>query len=272
MRTVLGIDAAWTAAQASGVALVTETDAGWQLKAVTASYRRFHALSEGEEGEQRPSGGQPDAQALLTSAAALCGRCIDLVAVDMPLARSPICGRRASDNEVSREYGQRWASTHTPSVNRPGLISDRLRDGFEAAGYALQTSGDVTHGLIEVYPHPALIEFATAHQRLPYKYGKRSKYWPGELSLVRKANIWREMRSIATLMDNEIMGVERALPPLEWETASGSDWKAYEDMLDAVICAAVGICVLEGRAVPFGDASSAIWIPKPGSAKPARKQ
>jgi len=71
-------------------------------------------------------------------------------------------------------------------------------------------------------------------------------------------------------MDNEIADVERKLPSLDWDTASGVEWKAYEDKLDAVVCAAVGICVLEGRAAPFGDEDSAIWVPTPGCAKPTR--
>jgi predicted RNase H-like nuclease len=37
--------------------------------------------------------------------------------------------------------------------------------------------------------------------------------------------------------------------------------KAFEDKLDAIICAWVGICTLDGRAQPYGDAESAIWIP-----------
>ena len=39
--------------------------------------------------------------------------------------------------------------------------------------------------------------------------------------------------------------------------------KAYEDALDAIVCAWIAICALEARAVPFGDETSAIWIPLP---------
>ena len=65
-----------------------------------------------------------------------------------------------------------------------------------------------------------------------------------------------------TALDREIRGVSAALRKAEWgQTARAM--KAHEDMLDAVVCAWVGICALEGRAIPFGDAESAIWIPKP---------
>jgi hypothetical protein len=33
-------------------------------------------------------------------------------------------------------------------------------------------------------------------------------------------------------------------------------------VVDAIVCAWVGIAVLEGRAEPFGDDDAAIWIPK----------
>ena len=39
MRTVLGIDAAWTGTQPSGVALAEETERGWRLDAVAAPMR-----------------------------------------------------------------------------------------------------------------------------------------------------------------------------------------------------------------------------------------
>jgi hypothetical protein len=41
---------------------------------------------------------------------------------------------------------------------------------------------------------------------------------------------------------------------------SGVERKSCEDALDAVVCAWGAMCALEGRAAPFGDESSAIWI------------
>lgn len=262
MRSVLGIDAAWTATRPSGVALAVEEAGGWRLKAVAASYEGFQALAEGKLAENRPAGSLLDVDALLSAAAKLGGHPVDLVAIDMPLARSQIVGRRASDDAVSRAYGQRWASTHTPSIDRPGRISDNLRADFEAAGYPLRTSGRVSHGLVEAYPHPALIEFSKAERRLPYKFSNRRKYWPNDHSAARKANIRREWQSIISLMESETIGIEQHVELPDPGVAPTVAWKACEDMLDAVICAAVGIWVLEGRATPFGDWQSAIWIPQ----------
>ena len=46
MHAVLGIDAAWTAAQPSGVALAVERGNGWRMIGAVASYQRFHALAD----------------------------------------------------------------------------------------------------------------------------------------------------------------------------------------------------------------------------------
>ena len=117
MQSVLGIDAAWTCTQPSGVALAAETAAGWKLIAVEPSYQCFHALAADDlVREARPSGSIPDAAALLASCRALHDRPVDLVAIDMPLSHVPINGRRVSDDAVSRGYGQRKCGTHTPSA------------------------------------------------------------------------------------------------------------------------------------------------------------
>jgi predicted RNase H-like nuclease len=261
MRTVLGIDAAWTLTRPSGVALAIESGEGWHLLAIASSYQRFFALANKcRLVEEPPSGSPPDAIALLTAATALCGRPVDLVAIDMPLAHLPIVGRRLSDDAVSRAYGARKCGTHTPSVARPGQISDALRQAFEQAGYPLQTDNCSAPGIIEVYPHPALVELAGAAERLCYKAGKVRSYWRSATSLERRVLLYQEWSVIVALLENEIAGVKSSMPALQI-TTSGRDVKAYEDQLDAIVCAWVATRVLDGRAKSYGDSKSAIWIP-----------
>lgn len=64
---------------------------------------------------------------------------IDLIAIDMPLARTAIIARRVSDDAVSRAYGARKCGTHAPSAIRPNPISDALREASEESGYPLLT-------------------------------------------------------------------------------------------------------------------------------------
>ncbi len=261
MQAVLGIDAAWTPRNPSGVALAANRHSRWQLVALSPSYQCFRDYAEGRGAQTHaPAGSWPDAKGLLASAFRLLERPVDLVAVDIPLARGPIVGRRISDNAVSKEYGSRKCATHTPSAERPGLISEALTIGFAQAGYALQTHSISTPGLIEVYPHPALVELASATERLPYKVSRASQYWPTLTATDRRARLVQQWTTIVTVLENRIDGVERALPTLRPDS-SLSALKSYEDMLDAAVCAAVAICALEGCATPFGDDESAIWIP-----------
>jgi predicted RNase H-like nuclease len=53
-------------------------------------------------------------------------------------------------------------STHTPSALRPGPVGERLRDRLAAIGYPLLTTAPANRGVVEVYPHPALVELAGA--------------------------------------------------------------------------------------------------------------
>jgi predicted RNase H-like nuclease len=233
----------------------------WRLIAAESSYQRFLARADDHiSPESPPLGSLPDVPGLLSSASKICGRPIDLVAIDMPLARSPILGRRTSDRKVSSAYGARKCGTHSPSALRPGRISDDLRKSFENAGYPLLTEKVARPGLIEVYPHPALVELANAPERLPYKAAKLRKYWPSDTKSHRRARLFSQWSVIVALLEAKIAGVMAMLPGLGIE-ATGIEVKAYEDALDAVICAWVAICALEERARPFGDADSAIWIP-----------
>jgi predicted RNase H-like nuclease len=263
MRVVLGIDAAWKATEPSGVALAKETTAGWRLVVVESSYAHFAARAAARTPEGPPRGEPPDVAALLEACCRLAGRAPDLVAVDMPLARTPIVGRRASDLEVSREFGAAKAATHSPSALRPGWLADKLREDFARAGFTLCTASGVrAPGLIEVYPHAALLALTGDKLRLPYKAGKTTIYWPETTLDVRRVRLREVWGRIVAALDNEIAGVAEALPP----PGPGPDvrgWalKAYEDKLDAVICAYVAIAALDGRAKPYGDQDSAIWVP-----------
>jgi predicted RNase H-like nuclease len=256
MPAVLGIDAAWTDRQPSGVALAAKRGGRWRILAVSSSYEEFGSTRQ----SARPKGGDPDIEKLLQTASELAGASVELVAVDMPLSHETITGRRVSDQAVSLVFGGRWAATHTPNPERPGKVGRLLGDGFKAAGYPLATETISVPCLIEVYPHPALVELANAEHRLPYKIGKARDYWPSQTPAERRATIIEVWSQIVTLLGHELDGIDEALP-LPPANSALATLKAYEDALDSVICAWVGITALEGRARPYGDAVSAIWVP-----------
>lgn len=148
----------------------------------------------------------------------------------------------------------------SPNAERPGRLSDELRIGFEIAGYPLAVSQLNGPALIEVYPHPALIELAAADRRLPYKQSKAGKYWPDISPADRRANLLQIWRRILELLDTGIPGVFDALPlpPMD---ARGHELKAFDDALDSIVCAWVEACALDGCAIANGDQDSAIWVP-----------
>lgn len=261
MQAVLGIDAAWTDKNPSGLAVVVNGTAGWYLQAAYASYYDFMLVGSTSSPAAAGAPFMPSPSTILDQVHKLCSYRPAVVAVDMPLSRQPITGRRASDNAISRHYGRRHAGTHTPSALRPGLISDSLTLGFEAAGYPLRTSSMGVPGLIEVYPHPALIELTGAEERLPYKVGKTQTYWPKAAVPERRIRLLQVWERIVSHLETEISGIAKLLPKVT-PLSNGVSLKAYEDTLDAVICAWVGVRALEGGAQPLGDDVSAIWVPR----------
>ncbi|RIK83075.1 MAG: DUF429 domain-containing protein [Hyphomicrobiales bacterium] len=242
--------------------MIENSGSVWRLIAVAASYLNFIDGSERPISEQsRPSPSIMDLGTILNAASSMIGCSgVDLVAVDMPLARTAIIARRSADDAVSRAYGARKCGTHTPSAIRPGPISDALREACEASSYPLLTKAISTPGLIEVYPHPALVELTSAIERLPYKVSKTRSYWRTETPANRRCRLLEQWVAIITALESEIAGVS-AMLPVPQHTAATWELKAFEDALDAVICAWVGICALEGRAIPYGDDDAAIWIP-----------
>jgi predicted RNase H-like nuclease len=262
MPAVLGIDAAWTETAPSGVALVDETPDGWHCAGLAPSYEAFIRLADGIpvcwDAPQR--GSSPNPAALMCAARLLLhGANVAVVAVDMPLATLPIEGRRKADNEVSRAFGKSFCGTHSPTRDRPGEISLKLRDGFAQEGYPLVTSRcqSAAPALLEVYPHPALLRLLGDDQRVGYKIGKARKYWPDCPSADRRAKIVAEWKRILNALSRCI----GRIPGLRPETARPCRLKQYEDAIDALICAWVGMKYAGEEAEPYGDETAAIWVP-----------
>ncbi len=245
MAGVLGIDAAWTAKEPSGVALLEGSPGEWRCVTVTPSYDSFLALAEGVpvDWTVKARGAIPEASHLIGAAKRMLGGGeVAVVTVDMPLATVPITERRTADSAVSRVYGGRGAAVHSPSAERPGSISDQLSEGFAAAGFPLATSTTpvgTAHRLVEVYPHPALITLTEASYRLPYKVSRSRRYWPNSTPRERTTNLLAQFEKILAALSDEIRDIPIELPDLT-SAVSMSGLKRYEDSLDALVCAWVG--------------------------------
>lgn len=262
---VLGIDAAWTSRQPSGVALLRGGAGNWEAVAVAPSYDSFIALGRGEpvDWRARPRGSPPNPGALVEAARALAGCKVRLVAIDMPVAKAPFSGRRAADTAVSRTFGARWCSAHSPTPSRPGALGARMTADLSAAGMPLATSvGEVAAGpcSVEVYPHPALLSLLEAPRRVPYKVSRSRAYWPGRSVDERKGLLLVEFDRIRAALTARLGHLPLALPAAN-QISTLAELKRHEDALDALVCAWVGSLVLAGEAEPLGDESAAVWVP-----------
>lgn len=260
MRIVLGIDAAWTSKEPSGVALAIETNDGWVLAAAEPSYDHFFALAAERALDVAPDEKTASAFELVEAVKMIAGRGPDLVAIDMPMALTPITGRRGADTAISKAFGARWCSAHSPSSKRPGPISDRLRADFADLGYPLCIDKLITPGLIEVYPHPALVELTDEPRRLPYKLAKIRSYWPKLKPNQRRRSLIGEWDAIAAALEPYLRGSDKVVSGA-LSNNKAKELKAREDMLDAIVCCISAIRALQGAATSYHDENSAIWVP-----------
>ncbi len=264
MTSILGIDAAWTDHNPSGVALIRTYAAGrWECVALAPSYAAFIDIARGNtiRWDQRQEGGSPEPECLLKAAEQLLGRKqVTVVAVDMPMSLEPIIGRREADRAISKAFGAKRCPAHTPSPARPGAISDQLRESLGSLGYRLALSESKASTAIEVYPHPALLCLLNRDYRVPYKAGNTSKYWPGFTRSQRADRLITEFGSMHQGLTDVIRGIPDFLPASPYG-GTLSSLKTYEDALDALVCAWGGARYLEGCAVPYGDDKAAIWVP-----------
>jgi predicted RNase H-like nuclease len=265
-QLVLGIDAAWTAHQPSGIALVQRQGDAWSCVALAPSYASFMALADGiaVDWSARAQGSKPQMAALLRAAERLSDGRVDLIAFDMPLSKEPIGHRRQADRAVSRVFGNRGCAVHSPTLQRPGAIADGIRQDLEVCGYGLQTAADQPGpgGVIEVYPHVALLALLESKYRVPYKVSRSLQYWRTEHLSVeeRIGRLLAEFRRIRDGLAQHIQAINLPLPqPAEVQALSAL--KPLEDCLDALVCAWVAIEHLQGRTRGLGDPSAAIWCP-----------
>jgi len=272
----LGLDAAWTRRQPSGVALIEGPAHAPRL--VFAARDLGEALDGGTRDWHGPPAGGFDA---LPELLARLGP-LHAAGCDVPLGAEPITSRRACDTELSRAYGARKASVHSPTPQRPGTLACELRERFAAAGLTFLGHGraapdaptPVAPGhVFEVYPHAAIIELMRLPRRLPYKVTRRNgafAHLPSDERFRWCAVFLDALRSALAL---HIAGVRELIPSARTllAEARGSrerPLKSLEDTLDAVVCAWVAHEALAGRTRAYGDAASAIRVPEP----PARAE
>jgi len=266
MALVLGIDAAWTNSQPSGVALLREERGSWCVVGVAPSYSAFVELASGAavDWQRKPEGSWPDVAAILEAAGDLGRGDVRVVAVDMPIAKVAIDSRRAADRAISRTFGGRGCGTHSPNKNRPGQLGAEMMSQLHSKGFPLATNyGEAVSGpcSIEVYPHPAILHLLSVDYRVPYKVARSTRYWQGVSIPGRVRNLMTEFQRIYDALLLVLGPLQFELPSTPDSIGTLAELKRYEDALDALVCAWVATRVVEGSASAYGDETASIWVP-----------
>ncbi len=279
MIAVLGIDAAWASGNASGVALIRKlATSDWEYVAAAPSCASFIELTEGHpvNWEAVPRAGAIEPNDLLN---AINGAWPDLdvriVAVDIPVGIHRVRAKRFCDHAIDAIFRRAWAGTLPPTEDLPGPVSDQLMCNLRRAGYPLATCDNVQtdyqaegRKTIEVYPHPAIVRLLNLKRRLPYKDGKRSRYWPKADTTTRRHNIATSFNTLHAGLTTPIHGIPDDYKPTQKYAQGPNSLKKFEDTLDALVCAWVGACYFDSLAECFGDRNAAIWVPFPNNVDP----
>jgi predicted RNase H-like nuclease len=270
---LLGIDAAWTDRNPSGMALLHGGASHPRLVRIARSFGEALRVTDSASLDWlAPAAVEPD---VLPDVLTHWGP-IDLAAVDMPLGRSRISSRRPADTALSSAYGARKAAVHSPGEERPGAVGRQLHAALEQAGLSLLTT-DANAELVspgpgrwffETYPHAAIIELMGLSRRLPYKLARRAKIWSYAPPETRLRWVAVQLDVLRAGLDGVVEGVASVVPSAqELLGAAGrrriAVLKGVEDALDAVVCAWVAHEVFCARCRAYGDADAAIIVPLP---------
>lgn len=192
--------------------------------------------------DRNPSGlvviddaGKVEASAYLIDLDAIAGFCLShatgepaVVAVDAPLAVPNEQGHREADRALMKLFGGRRLGAHVASRSR----LTRVHGGVRGEALAQRLTGAL-HGIIEVYPHAALVGWFDLPAPLAYKRG----------SLARRLSGLRELVQLLRRLDqaDPPLAVDSApwLVGQEAEHLTGAGVEQLESLLDALVCAYV---------------------------------
>lgn len=264
MKYSLGIDAAWTNKEPSGVCLLSSKNGGLcEIIRLGKSYSEFIAGTI--DWSKKADCVRVTTEDILK----ICQEAVsypDCIAVDMPIAPYHIKSRRACESEISKAYGGKGASTHNPNENRPGLISLELFNDLSGSGYQWITKDMLPQdkSFIEVYPHTAIIEYLDLGYRYEYKVSKKNKFktWASLSASQKNEKLILNLQFLVDELAKRIPNIYDFFMRLDpMNTYSINQLKGYEDAIDSVICALVGIDFVFGMACGYGDEQGTIWVP-----------
>lgn len=250
--TYIGLDLAWSAANPSGAAALRGGPAGATLAEAPALLG--------------------DLDAIIAYVARLSAEGPAIVAVDAPLVVPNATGGRPAEAALAQVFRAHEAGAHPANrrlLDRDGagvrgelLVAGLAAHGFRAAERIAPGAGGRL--VTEVYPHAAMVALFGLQKTLKYKAR-------GRRALGQRHEAWRAYQGY-------LRGLEAAEPPLRGHAElltidvaglRGSALKGYEDRVDALLCAYIGMYAHrwgEARCRTFGDRAGG-WILTPVPAR-----
>jgi predicted RNase H-like nuclease len=193
------------------------------------------------------------------------------VAIDAPLIIPNKTGQRPCETLIGKQYGARHASCHASNLSLyPQAASVQLASKLVSRGF--RHAPDLAHPknqrvMLEVYPHPALLELFRLPRIIKYKKGSVARKRSGQRELqgrLKELRLFTPPLESTPRLSEFLATAPNSLP--------GAHLKANEDELDAIVCAYIayyywfwGTCATR----VFGDVDSGYIIIPTGTQTPS---
>ncbi len=214
LATFIGIDLAWSAKKLSGIAVLEGGQQGARL--IDACLKSSNEVRAHIEPHIRKS---------------------TVVAIDAPLIIKNKIGQRPCESLISKHYSKRQAGAYPANLSlHPDSVGVRLANDLEnklAFNHApVVSQRQNSRIMLEVYPHPAIVELFELRHIIKYKKGKVALRRSGQQELQCRIGKLRSFSPPlnATPMLSECLGIDA-------NSLRGPALKDNEDKLDAILCA-----------------------------------
>jgi predicted RNase H-like nuclease len=249
--TIIGLDLAWSPRNPSGGAVICGDATGGRLVEPPATLLSNEAIVAFVERTA------PEGPAV--------------VAIDAPLLVPNANGRRPAEAALAQVFGAYHAGAHPANrrllaregvVRGEALVKELAQRGWSYSDHI--AANEQRRVVVEVFPHPAMVAIFGLQRTLKYKAKPRRSR---ELQLAAWQAYQNHLQALAN-GDPPLQGLASLLA-VDVATLRPRALKAYEDQVDAVMCAYIGLYANRWgtrRCAVFGSlAEGSIFTPVPFS-------
>ncbi|WP_417438944.1 DUF429 domain-containing protein [Idiomarina sp.] len=191
------------------------------------------------------------------------GRRVEGVAIDAPTIINNQTGMRECEKAIGRSFGQKKASCMPSNLEKyPNHPAVELSQKLETQGFQHLTTDKKFQ--VECYPHPAIINMFGLPERLKYKKKKGMKVADQVHGQRRLGWLLRSLENSPVLRLKIANHVQVGHFKFDQEhNLVGSEVKAHEDKLDAIVCLYVAALHAIGHTSILGSPGDGyIVVPK----------